>query len=275
MSSAPATRPPRPGGRRHARRGPGRPRRCGRPGDPARLVDAAVDRFGALHILVANAGGPPPPAPSSSTTTPSRRPSRPTCSAPSAWSAPPFPDARGRLGPDLSDHLQGGEGADPDPGPLQHRPRRPVGLGQDRSRRPVRRADHPQPGLPRHPRHRPRPRDRDDARGPVGDPADFGKVVLPVLGAGRVHQRHRHPGRRRHHRRPAGTGGAMPTPPADRHRRRDRLGQRRSRHRRALELGVETRGSTPAWTAAAAPSTRSWRPSTPRGSSRPAAPAAA
>jgi 3-oxoacyl-[acyl-carrier protein] reductase len=30
------------------------------PTAPQRLVDAAVDRFGALHVLVANAGGPPP-----------------------------------------------------------------------------------------------------------------------------------------------------------------------------------------------------------------------
>ncbi len=30
------------------------------PGEPERLVAAAVDRFGALDILVANAGGPPP-----------------------------------------------------------------------------------------------------------------------------------------------------------------------------------------------------------------------
>jgi 3-oxoacyl-[acyl-carrier protein] reductase len=30
------------------------------PQTPQRLVDAAVDRFGALHVLVANAGGPPP-----------------------------------------------------------------------------------------------------------------------------------------------------------------------------------------------------------------------
>jgi 3-oxoacyl-[acyl-carrier protein] reductase len=30
------------------------------PTSPQRLVDAALDRFGALHILVANAGGPPP-----------------------------------------------------------------------------------------------------------------------------------------------------------------------------------------------------------------------
>jgi 3-oxoacyl-[acyl-carrier protein] reductase len=30
------------------------------PGEPARLVAATVDRFGALDILVANAGGPPP-----------------------------------------------------------------------------------------------------------------------------------------------------------------------------------------------------------------------
>jgi 3-oxoacyl-[acyl-carrier protein] reductase len=30
------------------------------PAAPARLVDAAVDRFGGLHVLVANAGGPPP-----------------------------------------------------------------------------------------------------------------------------------------------------------------------------------------------------------------------
>jgi 3-oxoacyl-[acyl-carrier protein] reductase len=30
------------------------------PTSPQRLVDAAVDRFGALHVLVANAGGPPP-----------------------------------------------------------------------------------------------------------------------------------------------------------------------------------------------------------------------
>ena len=29
------------------------------PGTPARLVSAAVERFGGLHILVANAGGPP------------------------------------------------------------------------------------------------------------------------------------------------------------------------------------------------------------------------
>ncbi len=29
------------------------------PATPLRLVDAAVERFGALHILVANAGGPP------------------------------------------------------------------------------------------------------------------------------------------------------------------------------------------------------------------------
>jgi 3-oxoacyl-[acyl-carrier protein] reductase len=30
------------------------------PATPQRLVDATVDRFGALHIVVANAGGPPP-----------------------------------------------------------------------------------------------------------------------------------------------------------------------------------------------------------------------
>ena len=30
------------------------------PATPRRLVDAALDRFGALHVLVANAGGPPP-----------------------------------------------------------------------------------------------------------------------------------------------------------------------------------------------------------------------
>jgi 3-oxoacyl-[acyl-carrier protein] reductase len=30
------------------------------PATPQRLVDATVDRFGALHVLVANAGGPPP-----------------------------------------------------------------------------------------------------------------------------------------------------------------------------------------------------------------------
>ena len=29
------------------------------PGTPATLVDAAVERFGALHVMVANAGGPP------------------------------------------------------------------------------------------------------------------------------------------------------------------------------------------------------------------------
>jgi 3-oxoacyl-[acyl-carrier protein] reductase len=30
------------------------------PAAPQRLVDATLDRFGALHVLVANAGGPPP-----------------------------------------------------------------------------------------------------------------------------------------------------------------------------------------------------------------------
>ena len=30
------------------------------PATPQRLVDATVERFGALHVLVANAGGPPP-----------------------------------------------------------------------------------------------------------------------------------------------------------------------------------------------------------------------
>jgi 3-oxoacyl-[acyl-carrier protein] reductase len=30
------------------------------PATPQRLVDATLDRFGALHVLVANAGGPPP-----------------------------------------------------------------------------------------------------------------------------------------------------------------------------------------------------------------------
>jgi 3-oxoacyl-[acyl-carrier protein] reductase len=29
------------------------------PATPARLVDAALERFGALHVVVANAGGPP------------------------------------------------------------------------------------------------------------------------------------------------------------------------------------------------------------------------
>ena len=32
------------------------------PAAPARLVDAVLRRFGALHILVVNAGGPPPGA---------------------------------------------------------------------------------------------------------------------------------------------------------------------------------------------------------------------
>ncbi|HSK35096.1 MAG TPA: SDR family oxidoreductase, partial [Actinomycetota bacterium] len=30
------------------------------PGSPRRLVEVAVERFGGLHVLVANAGGPPP-----------------------------------------------------------------------------------------------------------------------------------------------------------------------------------------------------------------------
>src|SRR5918994_6298278 len=30
------------------------------PATPRRLAEAAVDRFGGLHVLVANAGGPPP-----------------------------------------------------------------------------------------------------------------------------------------------------------------------------------------------------------------------
>ena len=59
------------------------------PAAPQRLVDAALDRFGALHVLVANAGGPLRPAPSRSTTTPSRPPSRPTCSPRSASSRRP------------------------------------------------------------------------------------------------------------------------------------------------------------------------------------------
>ncbi len=50
-----------------------------RPGEPARLVAATVERFGALDILVANAGGPPPGRALDLDDEPSRRRSTPTC----------------------------------------------------------------------------------------------------------------------------------------------------------------------------------------------------
>ena len=97
--------------------------------------------------------------------------------------------------------------------------------------------------------------------------------VLPVLGPGRVHQRHRPPGRRRHHRRPAVARRCHAHAPADRHRRRDRLGQRRSRHRPAPARGRDPRvdpGRGPGRLPRALDQVLA--PSTPRGSSRPAAP---
>ena len=64
------------------------------------------------------------------------------------------------------------------PGAVEHGPHRAVGVGQDGGRRPVRRGHHPQPGLPRAPRHRPRPGGGGGRAGRrMGDPADFGKVV--------------------------------------------------------------------------------------------------
>ena len=42
---------------------------------------------------------------------------------------------------------------------------------------------HPQPGVPRPPRHRPHARARAATAGPMGDPADFGRVVAFVCSA--------------------------------------------------------------------------------------------
>ena len=205
-------------------------RRCGRPeprwsrwsadmtdpDEPARLVATAVDRFGGLDILVANAGGPPP----------------------------------GRALDLDDDQLRGGaqrQPADVGPPGAGGRPRhagRAAGVGSaaspptrwcSRSRRwpsPTR----PGPGCGRGPRRPPRtwrPRARGitlnmvcpgphatdrmkqlGGAGVMGDPADFGTVVAFLCSEpGRLRQRGGGGGRRRRHPGPL-TAGPRRAPPA-------------------------------------------------------------
>ncbi len=111
------------------------------PATPQRLVDAAVDRFGGLDVLVANAGGPPPARALEVDDEPLQAALQANLLTSIRLVQAALPPMRAAgVGPHLPDHLQGGQGADPDPGPVQHRPDRPVGVGQDGRRRRSRRA---------------------------------------------------------------------------------------------------------------------------------------
>ena len=76
------------------------------PDAPARLVAATVERFGGLDILVANAGGPPPArALDVNDDATARRGQREPADLDPTGAGRRPPHARGRMGPDLSDHV--------------------------------------------------------------------------------------------------------------------------------------------------------------------------
>ena len=130
-----------------------------RPEAPARLVEATIEAFGGIDVLVGNSGGPPPgraldvddaqieAAVNANMTTSIRlvRAAHPHMRA-AGW---------GRL---CLDHVQHGEAADPDPGVVQPRAGRPLGVGEDGGRRHVRGRRHAEPRVPGIPRNRPRER---------------------------------------------------------------------------------------------------------------------
>ena len=106
----------------------------------------------ALHILVANAGGPPKgrAIDVDDATLQAAIDANLLTSVRLVREALPAP-ARGRLGPDLPDRVELGEAAHPRPRHVEHRPRRSLGMGEDRRPGARRRGDHAQPRLPRPP----------------------------------------------------------------------------------------------------------------------------
>ena len=129
------------------------------PSAPARLVDATVERFGGLDILVANAGGPA----AGPGARPRRRGDRGSHGGEPAHLDPPGACGRAahagrRLGAHRADHVLRREAADPDAGRLEHRPDRTVGLGKDGRRRPRARRHHAERAVPGDARDRPRSR---------------------------------------------------------------------------------------------------------------------
>ena len=144
------------------------------PRTPALLVEATMEAFGSVDIVVANAGGPPPGRAldvddaqldaALNANLLSGRPADPGGRAPHAGSG---------WGRCLLHHLLLGGAAGADAGPLQHRPHRAVGLGEDGGPGPGgrRERDHPQPALPRTPCHRP-----DEGAGRDGSDGGSGRL---------------------------------------------------------------------------------------------------
>ena len=155
------------------------------PATPERLVTAAVERFGRLDIVVANAGGPPP---GNALERRRRRHPRRRGGEPAVVGAPGAcrgaAHAGRRVGAAVLHLVVLGGPAHPGAGPVQHGAQRPAGVGQDRRGRPRRRGQrhHAQPRVPRPPRHRAHAR-AGWRRRVMGDPADFGRVVAFVCSA--------------------------------------------------------------------------------------------
>ena len=141
-------------------------RRCGPPGPtwrpwrptsplpdaPARLVEATVEAFGSVWTSWSPMPAARRPAGHSRSTTPmvDRRALNANLLSAVRLARGAVPVMRGPgVGADLLHHLLLGGAADPDAGPVQHRPGRTVGVGQDGGPGPGRRGDghHPEPAL--------------------------------------------------------------------------------------------------------------------------------
>ena len=127
------------------------------PATPDRLVDAAVERFGRLDIVVANAGGPPPGTALDLDDDAIRAAVEANLLSSVRLVRAALPHMRaggwGRLCCISSYSVVQ---AIPGAGPVEHGAQRTAGVGQDRRRRSRRRGQrhHAQPGVPRSSRHR-------------------------------------------------------------------------------------------------------------------------
>ena len=103
------------------------------PDAPQRLVEATVERFGALDILVGNAGGPPKgrALEVDDVTLLAAIDANLLTSVRLVREAVPHMRAAG-WGRICLDRLELGEATHPGPRHLEHRPRRPLGMGEDR-----------------------------------------------------------------------------------------------------------------------------------------------
>ena len=105
---------------------------------------------GALHVLVANAGGPPK-AKAIEVDDDTLRDAIEANLLSSSVSFAPLPHLRAAGWVSAPDRLEHGEAADAGPRDLEHGARRPVGVGEDGRARARGRGDHAEPRVPRAP----------------------------------------------------------------------------------------------------------------------------